>query len=350
MTMPTYDEWISGTAKSMHSRGSQLKELDAALKVYVGDKKTAADRSTANLRTLEAKLNQWKSYNQNRDWTASIRERKGMVSQLEAAIQEAKGKVGLVSALGQGPFVPKQIASMAASEARRREDAFDQNTTHCQVPTHQRLVYPSGAQDFNWTAKFELTLRRKQLDVTVRIKPKAANAIADGGFKNTWKTHIQSGWTGAKFKHGTDIYDVKFVLTFVDDAYVGDVYTVDVAHVPPPPQAATWREAEQRRTETVVGQNVGTPHMGQWGATDAAVINHEFGHMLGLPDEYYTTEWNHQPIDGSVYNQDPFTTDSIMNNTGKEGRIFVRHYDTVKRQFELWQGFQLNSVEVILKG
>ncbi len=370
MPMPTYKEWIDGTAKTFHSRGDKLKELDAALAIYLGKDNVAGVKTTKTLLTVITKLDEWKNYNQARDWTQSIRERKGMVTQLETALNEVRSKTGLVSAIGGGVNVPKNLGALLASNAKQRESAFDQNIRSCVVPTHQKQVYPVGAYpsevpagsgnwvgntapktvDFNWDSKFDLVLRRKTLEVIVRIKPKVANVVVGGKFQQTWKTHIQSTWKGASFRSGDETYSVEFNLQFVDESYPGDSFTVEVASVPPPPIPVNWRAAEQQRSRAVVGGDVGTPHMGQWGGTDAAVISHEFGHMLGLPDEYYTTEWNNTALNGAMYNQVPFTTNSIMNNTGKEGRIFPRHFETVKRQFEIWQGLQAHSVEVILVG
>jgi hypothetical protein len=350
--MPTYKEWIDGTKVWYAKRSKLLTKVDEALAAYVGDPKSGikAGKTKENFTRLDSAVKEWQRSKEN--WESSIRNTGGMVQTLIDAIRlERVGMIGGVSSIGGGgPFVPVALAASVAREARTKETLISQNSAQFSIPTHQRLVYSTGAQDFDWNAVFELTLRRTQVTCTVRIKPTVAGTIVGGRFQSTWKTHLQSAWKGAKLRAGDNYYDLLFDLQFVGDDYAGECYEVEVANPPPPPAAATWQEREQRRTAAVVGQDVGTPHMGQWGGEDAAVIAHEFGHMLGLPDEYLTTQWNHAAVPGKIYNQQPFTTDSLMNNTGKEGRIHQRHYETVRRCFEQWQGLTPNSVEVILKG
>jgi uncharacterized protein RhaS with RHS repeats len=50
-----------------------------------------------------------------------------------------------------------------------------------------------------------------------------------------------------------------------------------------------------------------TVNMGQWGTSDPANVAHEFGHMLGLKDEYYT-------IDGAKYGEPYQKGGNVMNN------------------------------------
>ncbi len=90
----------------------------------------------------------------------------------------------------------------------------------------------------------------------------------------------------------------------------------------------------------------GTPHIGEWGDADREAVQHEFGHAIGLPDEYVTTKyWRCEPgatafteiaLDLAVYNLPPFSSKSLMNNTmSRSGsKIYPRHFDLLAKDFE----------------
>lgn len=79
----------------------------------------------------------------------------------------------------------------------------------------------------------------------------------------------------------------------------------------------------------------GTPNMLEWGADDSEAVPHEFGHTIGLPDEYDTTQYNGNPVDSAIYGQPGFTTKSIMNNTvsSRGSTLYPRHFDLIATDF-----------------
>lgn len=79
----------------------------------------------------------------------------------------------------------------------------------------------------------------------------------------------------------------------------------------------------------------GTPNMLEWGADDSEAVPHEFGHTIGLPDEYDTTQYNGNPVDNQIYGQPGFTTKSIMNNTvsSRGSNLYPRHFSLIATDF-----------------
>ena len=79
----------------------------------------------------------------------------------------------------------------------------------------------------------------------------------------------------------------------------------------------------------------GTPNMLEWGADDSEAVPHEFGHTIGLPDEYLTTQYNGVAVDAAIYNQPPFGTKSIMNNTvsSRGSTLYPRHFSLIASDF-----------------
>jgi hypothetical protein len=69
--------------------------------------------------------------------------------------------------------------------------------------------------------------------------------------------------------------------------------------------------------------NVGgsTTNMGNWGANDTVDVGHEFGHMLGALDEYFT-------VDGVNWGAGRQPGGSIMNNPANNPA--TRHYNLVR--------------------
>lgn len=103
-------------------------------------------------------------------------------------------------------------------------------------------------------------------------------------------------------------------------------------------QEQNWKVKQVARDVTLDGTSLGTPHLGQWGVQDKQAIVHEFGHVIGNPDEYWVKSHNihfggHERRD---YNKPAFSTDSIMNDSRK-GRVFRRHFAVVVRLYREWK-------------
>ncbi len=113
----------------------------------------------------------------------------------------------------------------------------------------------------------------------------------------------------------------------------------------------TERKARAQELDTTVNTEV-------FGEYDRKAICHEFGHLIGNPDEYEITAISastgqvHVP---EIHNALRFTTQSIMNNPNV-GFVEERHFYFILKQFREWQSrlrgesvsaeIQMNKIKV----
>lgn len=75
----------------------------------------------------------------------------------------------------------------------------------------------------------------------------------------------------------------------------------------------------------VVNAGASTPNMGNWGTGDTVDITHEFGHMLGAKDEYFT-------VDGVNYGAWRQANGNVMNNPANTP--VPKHFYIIKEEAE----------------
>jgi len=141
--------------------------------------------------------------------------------------------------------------------------------------------YSAWNGTFGWQSKFTVAVDRPNCSVKVTIKIKVTGTITDAQ-KTAWKSAIESKWSNkvklvcndpACPQACTGGYPVIVELRYVGS---GEHYTVT---------ANTPGAAEGGRAG--LG---GTTSMTGWGVNDTVDITHEFGHMLGNVEEYFTTD------------------------------------------------------------
>lgn len=358
MPIMSLKSFKDGTSKWFSLRNGAIKAIDDALELY-----HAVPNDRQRLRNLKDAIDAFKQEKDTKfapkggDYTDSKREKQGIITLLgQQVAAELAPNVPLV-----GPNTNlTSIASAARLKAIARQNNIQANSTDVVVPVSQQLDYRdgNGLQDFQWTVRFKMTEAPTELVIKVYLKTSTTGAVT-ADYKKLWPAQIGSAWSKAVLEvpepsGGMKRLSIRFELEWCDPAFTGDAYEVDV-HQPPAlaaqkdyvKQGSNWVKQDKSAT---VGTAVGTPHMGQWGADDRVAVVHEFGHMIGCPDEYYTQTYNGTALPASVYDQVPFTTSSIMNNTGPEGRIFPRHYEVIRQQYEIWQGLTAGSVRVTVKG
>lgn len=355
MTIMSLAAFKTGTHKTFSKRNGAIAHIDTKLSLYWG-----AQTNPAVLLELQTAINDFKT-EKNKKFAAtggtyknSKREAKGFVTLLSQQVDEKvrasspSRPVGIPTVAG--------IAGEVQLRALARQVRAEADFTNVSVPMTQELDYrdSTGRRRFGWTVQLKLIERPTELVVRVALKVNPTKPIV-GDFESRWKTHIQSSWNGAILIDGSSgtprRLPIRFELDWKPVGYAGDAYEVNVHQPPAQPsqekygKSASGGWSEQRRGPTVGGR-VGTPDMGNWGADDSAAIVHEFGHMIGCPDEYYTVSFNGVPATPDTYDQLPFTTDSVMNNTGPKGRIHARHYHLIKQQYEIWKGLVAGSTSV----
>lgn len=172
---------------------------------------------------------------------------------------------------------------------------------------------PPGQEDWNktykWTVKFKLEALRESCSVKVTVKIKVTGTITDAQ-KTGWKSAIETKWSNkvkllcpdpACREACPDGYGVSFVVEFVAS---GEHYVVKANNDPPD------------------GVRSVTPDMGKWGVDDTIDITHEFGHMLGAPEQYNT-------INGVPYGAGRQAGKGVMNNP--DGDPEKHNYELIRK-------------------
>jgi len=85
----------------------------------------------------------------------------------------------------------------------------------------------------------------------------------------------------------------------------------------------------------VVNVGASTTNMGNWGATDTIDVCHEFGHMLGALDEYFT-------VNGVNWGPGRQATGAIMNNPANPPA--ARNYDTIRQAADALRGATYTTI------
>jgi hypothetical protein len=130
-----------------------------------------------------------------------------------------------------------------------------------------------------WQAKFTVTVDRNKTQVKASVAIRTTGTITDAQ-KAAWKSAIEAKWNGKAKVSAPDTkcpafggdYDVVVEVLFVAS---GEDQVVNV----PAPGA----------TPSGTHGLGGTQNMNIWGADDTIDVTHEFGHMLGNAEEYFTT-------------------------------------------------------------
>jgi len=171
---------------------------------------------------------------------------------------------------------------------------------------------------YDWDSKYLLTTDRANCTVKVTMKLKVTGTITEAQ-KAAWKSAIESKWNGKAYLCCTDCNCPRGLPITVEVQYVdsGEHYTIT---------AQTPGATEGGRAG--LG---GTTSMTGWGVDDTVDVTHEFGHMLGNPEEYYTTNGIDYTEGGTkLPTRDP--SGGIMNNPANNP--LPRNYEPIKAQAE----------------
>jgi hypothetical protein len=160
---------------------------------------------------------------------------------------------------------------------------------------------PAGSEAWNgtygWRARFLLTLDEPNCTARVVIRVRLTGTIT-AAQRAAWETAIEAAWN-SRFKLCRRSCCCSDGLRIVNDI-----------------QFVTSGEHQ------VVNVGASTANMGLWGASDTVDVSHEFGHMLGALDEYFT-------VNGVAWGVGRQATGAIMNNPANPPA--ARHYETVRQ-------------------
>jgi hypothetical protein len=160
---------------------------------------------------------------------------------------------------------------------------------------------PAGSEAWNgtysWHTRFLLGIDESLCWATVTIRVRLVGAITPVQ-RAAWETAIEAAWNN-RFKLCAGCW-----CCCPDGiAIVCDIQFVTSAE------------------HQVVNVGTTTTNMGNWGASDTVDISHEFGHMLGALDEYFT-------VNGTNWGLGRQPTGAVMNNPANPPA--ARHYETVR--------------------
>jgi len=196
------------------------------------------------------------------------------------------------------------------------------NESITQTISNAPAAYSAWNGTYRWRSKFTVTVNRPGCMVEIKVKLKIRGAVTDAQ-KNAWKAAVESKWSNKMKLVCNDTtcpaacpngHPVTIVIEYVNS---GEHQTVTANA---PAAAAGGR----------VGRG-GTTSMTGWGVNDLVDITHEFGHMLGNVDEYFTTN-GHDYTNGGTDRGFRDPGGGVMNNPSNNPN--PSNFDLIRRQVE----------------
>jgi hypothetical protein len=177
-------------------------------------------------------------------------------------------------------------------------------------------AYPAyNNKTFGWDSKYDLTIDRANSKITVTMKLKVTGTVTQAQ-KDAWKSAIETKWNNRAVLSCTGCGSMPITIS-VQYVNSGEHYDVEA-------------QAPGATSDGRAGLG-GTTSMTGWGTSDTVDVTHEFGHMLGNPEEYFTTDG----IDYTYGGTKQGFRDSdggIMNNPANNPK--TNNYDPIRKQVE----------------
>jgi hypothetical protein len=149
---------------------------------------------------------------------------------------------------------------------------------------------------YGWRARFHVRVDEGNCRATVTVRVRI-NGTITAAQQSAWETAIENGWN--------NLFKLCCRCCCCSNGYtiVADIQFVT---------------ANEHQVVSIVPI---TTNMGAWSASDTVDVRHEFGHMLGALDEYYT-------VNGVDYGAGRQPGGTIMNNPANAPVAY--HYDVVR--------------------
>jgi hypothetical protein len=161
---------------------------------------------------------------------------------------------------------------------------------------------PAGAEAWNgtygWRARFLLTMDTPTCTARVLIRVRLVGTITTAQ-RSAWESAIETVWNS------------RFKLCDRRSCCCSDGFRIQ-----------TDIQFVNSGEHQVVNVGTATTNMGNWGANDTVDVSHEFGHMLGALDEYFT-------VNGVDWGPGRQATGAIMNNPANPP--VARHYECIRQ-------------------
>jgi hypothetical protein len=246
------------------------------------------------------------------------------VDHVEMSVQELTARRDRIRAIL--PRVSPEDAHLLEDECRmiqgeltgrQATDNVDQRVS--ETISEAPNPYEAWNGTYNWDSKFHTYANQETHTVVTTVNIFTG---ADADTKARWRSAVEAKWSSqvhldVALPTGQEgppqSYSVRVRCNFVDDASQAD-YTV---------AAQTPGADEGGRS----GQG-GTTSMTGWGVNDTNDITHEFGHMLGNAEEYFTTDGTDHTHGGTTQGFRD-TGAGIMNNP--EGPTLETNYESIRQ-------------------
>lgn len=194
-------------------------------------------------------------------------------------------------------------------------------------------AYAAWNGTFNWTSRFHIGLDalRGRATITMRLHSTATPAV-----QAAWAAAIQGRWSNHMYLKiqpaGGRLGPCKMPI------YVNIQWERRAAdaHYTINPQGAGGTTGGRAGSG-------GTSSMTDWGTADTQDITHEFGHMLGNAEEYFTTNGTNYATGGRRGFRD--VGGGIMNNPAEAAQL--RHFNLLREQVALMLRLNASNVNII---
>jgi len=256
-----------------------------------------------------------------------------MASDRDKAVDHARNQPNAPPGPAAGCRNGCERETLTREGAAHVDETISHATDSCEMHRSPSVVqYETCYQNYRswnlhtwWDAKFSLTMNRANctLTVTVQIKVDDTDVPITAAQKAAWKNAIETKWSNKVKIVCPDTactcacgggYAVVIVLAYVDNA--GDAHQTVTVQLP------------GQTTDGRAGLS-GTSGMTRWGRDDTVDITHEFGHILGNPEEYFTTNGTDYTNGGT---KSGFRDDAggIMNNPARDP--LPRNYEIIRQE------------------
>lgn len=274
-----------------------------------------------------------------------VREADPILALQRAAGNRAVSRLVLQGNREAGRVLARNGPGTTARTSARPEPDFkvkDVDRVITETISHAPATLSQWNGTYSWHSKWRLRLDLRaevgKLEVIVRLNSSASDAV-----KTAWENAILAKWDN-KFAFCVErdhpitirpgvidryeeMYPVRIVLAWVNRARDAD-YVVRA-------NAASATEGGR------AGQG-GTTSMTGWGTADTVDMTHEFGHMLGCPEEYFTTNGVNYATGRARGYRDPGA--GVMNNPA--GAALARNFDVIRQEAASVRGVPLAKTEI----
>lgn len=210
--------------------------------------------------------------------------------------------------------------------------------------SHAPVAFAAWEGTYRWRAKWRLKLdmRGEQAELNVKVR---LHSTASAETKRKWSRAIRRKWSG-KFGFavkretpidlpdgGKDEFEEMYPIN-IEIEWVSD------------PAKAHYTIAANAAGAVEDGRAGlgGTTSMTGWGEADTTDVTHEFGHILGCAEEYFTTNGVDYTRGGRRQGfRDP--GGGVMNNPA--GQALARNFNTIRKEGAKLRGVKLNRTKVV---